>query len=251
MSSSTSSSHLKRSPVQQRSYSSSAKSNEPSMIAGFVDSDMLYSTGPSAYSVSATYPDMHAFAEHAVKRARPITATPNLVQASAIPSHFPTPEPDMSTQHSLNRSLSLPSPPRSTTQELPSLTSLATSNPPPRDLADYNTHCISPTHVATTDFNSLTQQSSPPNTDHSFQTINPQAMWQRPQDSKASQDRSDRTSAEPQTANILSRLKNETEKQEDVAHMALDYIKKIYKEKTGQPLDPATVTMEDLEKLFP
>lgn len=69
-------------------------------------------------------------------------------------------------------------------------------------------------------------------------------MWQRPQDSKPPGDRSD-------IGNVLARLNSESEKKDDVAKVALDYVKKVYEEKTGRPLDPATVTIEDLEKLFP
>ncbi|GAB7345050.1 hypothetical protein MBLNU457_3463t1 [Dothideomycetes sp. NU457] len=250
LSSSTSSSNLKRSPVQQRSYSSSAISTEPSVIAGFVDSDVLYSTGPSVYSGSTVCPNMYAFAGHAVKRARPITAVPTLVQASSMPSHFPTPEPDVKAQNSLDLPSTFLSPPQSTTQEHPSLCSLATSNSSPQGPPVYNTYWTSPTYETIKPFNSLTQH-LPPHTTPSAQTISSRAMWQKPQDSKSQGDRTDRTSAEPRTADILPRLKSEKEKKEDVAHMALDYVKKLYKEKTGRALDSATVTMEELEKLFP
>jgi len=247
LSSSTSSSNLKRSPIQKRSYSSSTISTEPSMVAGFVDSDTFYTAGPSAYSGSAAYPDMYAFTEHAVKRARPITAVPTLVQPSAMPSHFPTPEPDMNTQHSHDQTISLLSPPQSTTQELPSLGLLTTSSSPPQEQADHNTYWTSPTYEATKNFDSLGQQSSPRNNNHSFQTIDPRAMWQRPQDSKPAGDRSDRTSAEPRTADVLERLNGQTQQKDEVAKLALEYVKKVYEEKTGRPLNPA-ITVENLEK---
>lgn len=82
---STSSSKLTRRPVLQSPYTSSAVSTGRS---GFVNSDVIYSTRPSPCSGPAVSPDMYAFVGHAVKRARPITAAPTLVQASSMPSHF-------------------------------------------------------------------------------------------------------------------------------------------------------------------
>ena len=252
LSSSTSSSNLKRSPIQQRSYSSGAIFTEQSMIAGFVEPDIPYFHETLACCGAAAYSGMYAFAGPVVKRQRRIAPAPTLVHASTMPTHFSTPDPDVNAQRSYSQTASLLSPPQSTTQELPSFISLADTTSPVQ--GPDSIYWTLPTHQENKNFRLLTQQSSPPFNRPYIETVDPRVMMQRPQPSSASntkspEEKSDRHSAEPRTADVVSRLENQkqTPDKAEVARMALEYLKKVYEEKTGRALNP-NITVASLEK---
>ena len=253
LSSSTSSSNLKRSPIQQRSYSSGAIFTEQSMIAGFVEPDIPYFHETLACCGAAAGSGMYAFAGPVVKRQRPIAPAPTLVHASTMPTHFPTPESDNNARSYHGQTVSLLSPPQSTTQELPSLTSLPDTTSPVQE--PDGIYWTSPTYEENRDLHLLAQRSSPPDNRHSVETIDPRAMMQRPQPSSSSsktnspEDKFERHSAEPRTAEVASQLENQEQipNKAEVARMALEYLKKIYEEKTGRALNP-NITVASLEK---
>jgi len=79
-------------------------------------------------------------------------------------------------------------------------------------------------------------------------------MMQRPQPSqsqpsKSPEETTDRHSVEPKTADVLNQLKDVKERPDkaEVARLALEYLKKIYEEKTGRALNP-NITVASLEK---